>query len=132
MAIDLAAFREINVQRARDGFRCYDNQPLTYWTTALAGEVGELCNMVKKIQRVERGGVDGGSSYKASDISREMLKEEIGGIAIYLDLLASLMDIDLEEAVVDTFNRKSEQLGFPQRWPMPEAAGQPGQSAETS
>lgn len=132
MAIDLERFRAVNVERARDGFRCYDNQPLTYWTTALAGEVGELCNMVKKMQRVERGGVDGGSSYKASDISREMLKEEIGGIAIYLDLLASLMDIDLEEAVVDTFNRKSEQLGFPQRWPMPEAAGQPGQSAETS
>ena len=130
--MDLSAFREMNVQRARDGFRCYDNQPLTYWTTALAGEVGELCNMVKKMQRVERGGVDGGSSYKASDITREMLKEEIGGIAIYLDLLASLMGIGLEEAIADTFNRKSEQLDFPQRWPTSGSAGQPGQSTETS
>lgn len=114
MKLDLAAFRPLNVQRATEGFKCYDNQPLTYWTTALAGEVGELCNMIKKMQRVERGGVDGGSSYTAKDITREMLKEEIGGIAIYLDLLASLLDIDMEEAIIDTFNSKSEKYGFSQ------------------
>lgn len=115
MKLDLATFRPINVQRATEGFKCYDNQPLTYWTTALAGEVGELCNMIKKIQRVERGGVDGGSSYTAKDITKEMLKEEIGGIAIYLDLLASLLDISLEEAIIDTFNSKSDKYGFSQR-----------------
>ena len=115
MKLDLAVMRPINVQRATEGFKCYDNQPLTYWTTALAGEVGELCNMIKKMQRVERGGVDGGSSYTAKDITKEMLKEEIGGIAIYLDLLASLLDISLEEAIVDTFNSKSEKLGFNER-----------------
>lgn len=114
MKLDLASFRPLNVQRATEGFKCYDNQPLTYWTTALAGEVGELCNMIKKMQRVERGGVDGGSSYTAKDITKEMLKEEIGGIAIYLDLLASLLDISLEEAVIDTFNSKSEKYGFRQ------------------
>ena len=115
MSQDLQTFRPINIDRARNGFKCYDNQPLTYWTTALAGEVGELCNMIKKMQRVERGGVDGGSSYTAKDITKEMLKEEIGGIAIYLDLMASLLDIDLSEAIVDTFNQKSIQLDFPQR-----------------
>lgn len=114
MKLDLSAFRPLNVQRATHGFRCYDNQPLTYWTTALAGEVGELCNMIKKLQRVEKGGVDGGSSYTAKDINKEMLKEEIGGIAIYLDLLASLLDIDLEEAIIDTFNSKSAKYGFEQ------------------
>jgi hypothetical protein len=115
MSFDLHAFRELNVRRARTGFRCYDNQPLTYWTTALAGEVGELCNMIKKLERVQRGGIDGGSSYTAKDIDKNMLKEEIGGIAIYLDLLASLLDIDLQEAIVDTFNEKSEKYGFEER-----------------
>lgn len=115
MKLDLAALRPLNVQRATEGFKCYNNQPLTYWTTALAGEVGELCNMIKKMQRVEKGGIDGGSSYTAKDISKEMLKEEIGGIAIYLDLLASLLDIDLEEAIIDTFNSKSEKYGFDQK-----------------
>lgn len=112
MKLDLAGLRPLNVQRATEGFKCYDNQPLTYWTTALAGEVGELCNMIKKLQRVERGGIDGGSSYSAKDISREMLKEEIGGIVIYLDLLASLLEIDLEEAIIDTFNSKSAKYNF--------------------
>lgn len=115
MKLDLAALRPVNVQRAKEGFKCYDNQPLTYWTTALAGEVGELCNMIKKMQRVEKGGMDGGSSYSAKDITKEMLKEEIGGIAIYLDLLASLMDISLEEAIIDTFNSKSDKYGFNQK-----------------
>lgn len=115
MKLDLAALRPVNVQRAKEGFKCYDNQPLTYWTTALAGEVGELCNMIKKMQRVEKGGMDGGSSYSAKDITKEMLKEEIGGIAIYLDLLASLMDISLEEAIIDTFNSKSDKYGFYQK-----------------
>ena len=114
MKLNLAAMRPVNVQRAKEGFKCYDNQPLTYWTTALAGEVGELCNMIKKMQRVERGGLDGGSSYSAKDITKEMLKEEIGGIAIYLDLLASLLDIDLEDAIMDTFNSKSEKYCFKQ------------------
>lgn len=114
MKLDLSALRPVNVQRATEGFKCYDNQPLTYWTTALAGEVGELCNMIKKMQRVEKGGVDGGNSYTAKDITKEMLKEEIGGIAIYLDLLASLLDISLEEAIVDTFNSKSKKYNFPQ------------------
>jgi NTP pyrophosphatase (non-canonical NTP hydrolase) len=114
MKLDLSALRPLNVQRATEGFKCYDNQPLTYWTTALAGEVGELCNMIKKMQRVERGGMDGGSSYTAKDITKEMLKEEIGGIVIYLDLLASLLEIDLEEAIIDTFNSKSAKYGFKQ------------------
>jgi NTP pyrophosphatase (non-canonical NTP hydrolase) len=114
MKLDLTTFRPLNVKRAKEGFKCYDNQPLTYWTTALAGEVGELCNMIKKMQRVELGGVDGGSSYTAKDINKEMLKEEIGGIAIYLDLMASLLDISLEEAIIDTFNSKSEKYNFQQ------------------
>ncbi|MFM8255610.1 MAG: hypothetical protein ACKN9Q_03380 [Bacteroidota bacterium] len=115
MSLNLQTFRAVNVDRAINGFNCYQNQPLTYWTTALAGEVGELCNMIKKLQRVENGGIDGGSSYKASDITKKMLQEEIGGIAIYLDLLASLLDIELEEAIQSTFNNKSEQLNFTQR-----------------
>jgi NTP pyrophosphatase (non-canonical NTP hydrolase) len=111
---DRAALRPINIQRATEGFKCYNNQTLTYWTTALAGEVGELCNMIKKMQRVEKGGMDGGSSYSAKNITKEMLKEEIGGIAIYLDLLASLLDISLEDAIIDTFNNKSAMYGFKQ------------------
>jgi NTP pyrophosphatase (non-canonical NTP hydrolase) len=111
---NLHNFSHINRERAAEGFKTYKNVPITYWTTALAGEVGELCNMIKKIERVAHGGIDGGSTHTAATLSKEDLKEEIGGIAIYLDLLAGLLDIDLEEAIVETFNSKSEKYGFKQ------------------
>lgn len=42
-----------------------------------------------------------------------MLREELGGTLIYLDLLASVLGINLEEAITETFNEKSIELGFP-------------------
>jgi NTP pyrophosphatase (non-canonical NTP hydrolase) len=114
--LDISEFRKMSIRRAIEAFNCYENQPLTFWTTALAGELGELCNMIKKIQRVELGGIDGGHSYTAKNITPEMLKEEIGGIYIYLDLLASLLKISMEDAIIDTFNEKSKDIGWPETY----------------
>lgn len=108
----LHELREKSVARAINGFKTYKNVPDTYWTTALAGEIGELCNMIKKLERVKHGGVDGGSSYTAADIDKKMLAEEIGGILIYVDLLASLFEVDLKEAIITTFNEKSKKYGW--------------------
>lgn len=109
--LDLKEFSKINSERSDKGFNCA-NLPLTYWATALTGELGKLCNMIKKKERVRYGGLDGGSSYTAADITTEMLEEEIGGIFIYLDLLAQELNISLEEAVIKTFNAKSKKLGL--------------------
>lgn len=111
--IDLKKFRKISVERAKNGFKTYENVPITFWTTAIAGEVGELCNMVKKMERVKHGGIDAGSSYTAASITPHMIKEEIGGIFIYLDLLASLWGFSMEEAIVSTFNEKSQEHNLP-------------------
>jgi NTP pyrophosphatase (non-canonical NTP hydrolase) len=112
MKLDLQNFRQINTQRAVEGFKTFENVPLSFWGTALAGELGELCNMIKKMERVRMGGIDAGNSYRAADITEAMLEDEIGGIFIYLDLLAALLKINLEKAVIETFNNKSEQYGF--------------------
>jgi NTP pyrophosphatase (non-canonical NTP hydrolase) len=109
MKLDLQKFREVNIKRATEGFKTYDNVPLLFFTTALAGEVGELCNMIKKIERAKYGGLDAGTNHKAADITTDVLKEEIGGIFIYLDLLSSLVGVDLGEAILETFNSKSEK-----------------------
>ena len=114
MKLDLEQFRKLNTQRAVEGFKTYENVSLSYWGNAIAGEVGELCNLIKKLDRVKSGGIDAGSSYTAADITPEMIKEEIGGVAIYLDLLASLFDISLEDAIIETFNSKSEKYNFKQ------------------
>jgi NTP pyrophosphatase (non-canonical NTP hydrolase) len=81
----------------------------------LAGEVGELANVCKKLRRSQMG-VPGN---KVSDA--ELLKQatsEAADVFIVLMLTASKLGIDLERAVCDTFNAKSEQMGFPERMPL--------------
>lgn len=107
--LNLSELRDKSVKRAIEGFNTYENVSILFFTTALAGELGELCNLVKKLERVKAGGLDAGTNEKAKDINRDKLAEEIGGIAIYLDLLASRLGIDLEQAIIKTFNDKSKQ-----------------------
>lgn len=113
--LNLKALREASVERAKEGFKTYDNVPLTFFTTAIAGEVGELCNLIKKLERAKVGGLDAGTTVKVADISPQMLKEEFGGIIIYLDLLASLMNVSLEDAIIYAFNDKSIKYNLRQR-----------------
>ena len=71
------------------------------WACALAGEVGELCNLIKKDFRGRPG----------DTITERMLADEIADVAIYLDLLAARLGINLAEAVREKFNSKSDQVG---------------------
>ncbi len=57
-----------------------------YWATSLAGEVGELCNLVKKEAR------DG------KDLTPQ-IGEEIADIVITSFLTASVLDLRVEEVV---------------------------------
>ncbi|HYE58155.1 MAG TPA: MazG-like family protein [Rhodothermales bacterium] len=75
---------------------------LAEWGCALAGEVGELCNLLKKHRRGE-------------DVARERIAEEIADVAIYLDLLAYKSGIDLGKAIRTKFNADSAKRGFPHR-----------------
>jgi NTP pyrophosphatase (non-canonical NTP hydrolase) len=87
-----------------------DSWSLSDWMTATIGELGEAANVVKKLNRV-RDGIVGNKL--SEDELRAMLKDEIGDVFIYLDLLAQSQGIDLEEAIRDSFNRKSRELGCP-------------------
>lgn len=78
---------------------------LTYRGNELGGEVGELQNEVKKLQR-ERLGLRG------SRTTREKLLKEVGDVLICLDLLAKDLNIGLEEAATYAFNQTSEKYGF--------------------
>jgi NTP pyrophosphatase (non-canonical NTP hydrolase) len=106
----LKRLRAVNVLRAAEDFKTYDNAGILYFTTSLAGEVGELCNLIKKLERHKIGGPDHGHTTKIADITPEKIRDEIGGIQIYLDLLASLLDTDIEEAVTETFNNVSVKI----------------------
>jgi NTP pyrophosphatase (non-canonical NTP hydrolase) len=70
-----------------------------------AGEVGELCNVVKKLER-ERMGLPG-SRATLIDFTKEL-----ADCQITLDLLAMHYSIDLAEATRLKFNEVSEKLGW--------------------
>lgn len=87
-----------------------DNWTLADWSNALAGEVGEACNVVKKIRRPQLGTV--GNSADVPTYLKQ-LESEIGDVLIYLDLLAKAAGLSLDECVMRAFNEKSEKLNMP-------------------
>lgn len=82
---------------------------LEYRGNELAGEVGEACNVIKKLAR-ERIGIRG------SRATKEQLAEELADVVICADLIAMHEGIDLlNEAVPAKFNATSEKYGLSTR-----------------
>lgn len=78
---------------------------LIYFGNALAGEVGETCNVIKKLERQRTGHV--GSTASINDLA-----EELADLIIYADLIANKEGIDLGEAVRKKFNKTSDKYGL--------------------
>ncbi len=89
-----------------------ENWTLADWSNALAGEVGEVCNVVKKLRRPHLGTV--GNDFDAAHYTAQ-LGSEIGDVLIYLDLLAKAAGLDLAECAQRAFNEKSAKLDMPVR-----------------
>lgn len=81
---------------------------LAFRGNELAGEVGEACNIIKKLER-ERLGLRG------SRATRDELAEELADIVICADLIAMALDIDLNMAIRLKFNMTSEKVGLQTR-----------------
>lgn len=80
----------------------------TFKATELAGEVGEACNIIKKLER-ERLGMRGSRDTVAH------LAEELADIVICVDLLASHYGVNLDRAIAEKFNATSEKYGLKTR-----------------
>ena len=80
---ELAALADLrSANRARQAEWDQDNQiTLSYRGNELAGEVGEACNVIKKLER-ERMGIRG------SRATKEQLAEELADVVICADLIA--------------------------------------------
>ena len=105
--MDLWDLREAN--RARQIEWDADNQiTVTYRATELAGELGEACNVIKKLER-ERLGIRG------SRDTVEHLAEELADILICVDLIAMDFGIDLGKSTRTKFNATSTDNGLKTR-----------------
>ena len=75
-----------------------ESMHVTFWTTAIAGETGELCNWVKKMVRGDK-------------IDKKDIEKECADIVIYLDLFCKHQGINLCEVIKAKFNEVSDQIG---------------------
>lgn len=80
------ALRKANVARCEEVFfPLFDWSP-TDWATAMAGECGEACSLIKKLRR-------------GDSIPTPLIAAELADVVAYVDLLAARLGIDLGEAV---------------------------------
>lgn len=85
---------------------------LSFKGNELAGETGELCNVIKKLER-ERLGLPG------SRDTVEHAAEEMADVIICVDLIANHLGVDLWQAVANKFNATSEKNGMATRLVIP-------------
>ncbi|GAA5655785.1 hypothetical protein Brsp06_02152 [Brucella sp. NBRC 13694] len=100
--------RAANVARDQEWNTGSERVSMTFRATELAGEVGEACNVIKKLER-ERIGLVG------SRDTKEHLAEELADTVICTDLIAMDAGIDLDAAIAAKFNATSEKNGLSTR-----------------
>ena len=102
---NLEGLKSANKQRCKEyGHEIKDWTP-TDWGCALAGEVGELCNVLKKLHR-------GDYNTEEMEKFKENAGDEIADVLIYLDLLSQRLEINLSEEMVRKFNKDSKKRGL--------------------
>ncbi len=108
--------RKVNVQRAIrwHGPEGLKEWSVSDWACAVAGEVGEMCNAVKKFNRLKMG-IKSANNPIDIDTSIAQIAQEIGDAAIYLDLISQRLGLKLEQCIQDTFNRVSLRENYPER-----------------
>lgn len=101
----LTQLKKANKLRDEQIFKHFNLWQPVDWSNAIAGETGELCNMIKKMKRLNI----------ASDyiVTKKDVADEAADIVIYLDILCQNMGIDLSEAIVDKFNSTSIRYNRP-------------------
>lgn len=109
--------RQSNKSRCQDvdGFNHdLSSWTTTDWTNAVAGEVGEACNISKKMLRLKQGMYNKKEDKSYLDL-KYRLGDEIADAVIYLDLLASSLELKLEDLIRHKFNDKSVEIGASQK-----------------
>lgn len=74
-----------------------DSEILNFLTLAICGEAGELANLVKKL-------------WRGDDVDRDLIRDEIADIRIYLEHLSRHLDLDLDKVCERKLDEVHERL----------------------
>jgi NTP pyrophosphatase (non-canonical NTP hydrolase) len=114
----LDELKKVNERRSIEGFGMQlTDWSLSQWSNAVAGETGELCNIIKKVERGDyhkrpenhSDNPEFKQAYAAAQYRQDIAKEA-ADIVIYLDLLCTREGIDLGAEIVKKFNEVSERV----------------------
>jgi len=106
-SLKLRDLRDANLTRQNE-WDPTDAITASYRGNELAGETGQACNVIKKLER-ERLGLRGSRSGSIA------LAEELADVVICCDLIAAMYQINLDLAVIRKFNDTSEKYGLATR-----------------
>lgn len=95
--------RSANEQRIKSSKyeKCERDWTTAHWLQATVGELGELANIMKKVDRGDF----------TLDAARSDIAKELADVQTYLDILAMKLGIDLGMATKDKFNEVSKRIG---------------------
>ena len=109
--------RDIQVREFEDTKTYFPDAPtdVAFLATALAGEVGETCNIIKKHLRGDF--IEEGTATALTESQKLMFKlhDELPDILIYLVMLATAAGVDLERAYEDKKRINDERFGHPRK-----------------
>lgn len=95
--MDFKDLQKANLERCEKSFHGINEWSPTDWATAVAGECGEMCNLIKKLRRGE-------------NIDMDEIGKELADLVIYADLLATRLGLSLGECVKNKFNEVSDRV----------------------
>lgn len=84
---------------------------LSFRGNELAGEAGEACNVIKKLERERLG-------RRGSRATVQDLADELADVVIVADMIACAAGFELGPAIVAKFNATSEKYGLATRIPL--------------
>ena len=107
MTLTFEDFQGMNRQRCEEGFGhrvAWDEPvwPLQNWALAIAGESGELCNLIKKCLR---------GDFTIEEKRHEIL-DELADVITYCDLAISSLNADTAATVASKFSTVSKRIGW--------------------
>lgn len=99
--LTFSQFQERNARRCREAFD-KDLHDVPFFAVAIAGEAGEMCNVIKKVMR---------GDFPLESVREEVLAE-LADVITYCDLMITKLGADTDTVIMKKFNEVSKRRNY--------------------